>query len=250
MGAVFIIWLRELKKFWRNKSRIIGSLGMPFFMLVILGSGLNRMVGSGVVGGGSYQAFIMPGIVGMVLLFASMFSGVSVIWDKQFGFMKEILVAPVSRTRIIIGKTLGGATTAILQAILVLVIALGLGIRPHSVLGFLLALLVMFLISVAFVALGTAIASKMTDMHGFQLIMNFLIMPLFFLSGALFPLTDAPAWLQTLSYFDPMTYGVEALRYCLLGTSGIAFQVSLSVLVGFMIVSIGVGTYFFKRMEI
>jgi ABC-2 type transport system permease protein len=249
MGAVSIIWLRELKKYWRNKSRIIGSLGMPFFMLVIVGGGLNRMVGTGTTGG-SYQAFIMPGIVGMVLLFASMFSGVSVIWDKQFGFMKEILVAPVSRTRIIIGKTLGGATTALLQALLMLLISLVLGIRLHSVVGFFLALVVMFLISVAFVALGTAIASKMTDMHGFQLIMNFLIMPLFFLSGALFPLTDAPAWLQTLSYVDPLTYGVEALRYCFLGASTIAFPLSVLVLIGFTIVSIGIGTYFFNRMEV
>jgi ABC-2 type transport system permease protein len=250
MKAIFIIWLRELKKFWRNKSRIIGSLGMPFFFLIFIGAGLDKIVSSPVLGGGNYSLFIMPGIIAMVILFGSIFSGVSVIWDKQFGFMKEMLVAPISRTRIMVGKSLGGATTAVLQAILMLILSAIIGIRPNSIYGFLLAIPLMFLISVSFVALGMAIASKMNDMHGFQLIVNFMIMPIFFLSGALFPLNNVPGWLHILSVINPMRYGVEALRYCLIGSSTVPFFVSVSVLVVFSMVSIALGTILFRRMEI
>jgi len=249
MQEILIIIQRELKKYWRNKSRIVGTLGMPFFMLFIFGSGLDGVVQNPMLEGG-YSKFIMPGIIGMVLLFSSIFSGISVIWDKQFGFMKEMLVAPISRIRIVIGKTLGGAMTSILQAFLMLALSFILGIRPTTITGTLLAIPIMFLISISFVAIGTAIASQMNDMHGFQLIMNFLIMPLFFLSGALFPLQNAPMWLKVLTYIDPMTYAVEALRYCFLGVSAIAFPISVAVLSGFAVISISVGTYLFKRMQI
>jgi ABC-2 type transport system permease protein len=249
MQEILIIVQRELKKYWRNKSRIVGTLGMPFFMLFIFGAGLDNVVDNPMFSGG-YSQFIMPGIIGMVLLFNSIFSGVSVIWDKQFGFMKEMLVAPISRVRIIIGKTLGGASTSIFQGFLMLALSFILGVRPTWFIGTLIAIPIMFLISISFVAIGTAIASQMNDMHGFQLIMNFLIMPLFFLSGALFPLNNVPAWLRVLTYIDPMTYAVEALRFCFLGTSAIAFPISIAVLLLFAAASITAGTILFRRMQI
>jgi len=249
MQAVYIIWLRELKKYWRNKSRIVGSLGMPFLLLFVMGSGLNNVIEHPMLQG-NYTAFIMPGIIGMVLLFSSIFSGVSVIWDKQFGFMKEMLVAPITRRKIIYGKVLGGGTTSIIQALIMLTISFILGIRFDSLVGLLLALPVMFLISSSFVAIGTAIASRMNDMHGFQLIVNFLIMPLFFLSGALFPLDGLPLWLKTITIFNPMTYGVEALRYCLLGVASIPLLTSVMVLFIFSAVTIAISTMFFRNMEV
>jgi ABC-2 type transport system permease protein len=246
MSAIYIIWLREFKKYYRNKSRIIGSLGMPFFFLVIVGSGLGSVMPLGQ----RYSEFIMPGVLGMVLMFSSVFSGISIIWDKQFGFMKEMLVAPVSRTEIIIGKTLGGSTTAIIQALIMLTISLLLGNRIQSIAGLIAALGVMFLISLSFVGIGTAIAARMNDMQGFQLIMNFMIMPLFFLSGALFPLDGLPGWLSTLTLLDPLTYGVDALRYFLIGASNFSPLVSVGVLASFMAVSVGIGAALFRRMEV
>ncbi len=250
MKGIYIIWLRELKKYWRNKSRIVGSLGMPFFLMFIVGSGLNESIKTPMLAGQGYTAFIMPGIIGMVLMFSSVFSGVSVIWDKQFGFMKEMLVAPISRTRIIIGKTLGGATTSISQALIMLLISFIIGVRLESFVGFLYAIPIMLLISCSFVAIGTAIASKMNDMHGFQLIVNFLIMPLFFLSGALFPIENLPAWLSFITKINPLTYGVEGLRYSFLGTSSIPYLNCIMILSVFFILSIAVGTYFFRKMEV
>ncbi len=221
--GIYALWKRELIRFFRSKSRLIGSLGMPFFFLAILGTGLNSTIAVPIEGG--YLQFIAPGIIGMVLMFASMFSGIIVIMDRQFGFLKETLVAPISRLSVVLGKGLGGATTAVIQGIIIMIIAILLGAQVQLV-NILLLLVFMFMISMMFVSLGIAIASTMTDMHGFQLIMNFLIMPMFFLSGALFPLSSAPDFLRTASLFDPLTYGVAGLRYLILGSSGIDFGVS------------------------
>jgi ABC-2 type transport system permease protein len=245
--AIYFLWKREMIRFFRSKSRVLGSLGMPFFFLAILGSGMN---GVSVMPGvqGNYMDFITPGVLGMVLLFGSVFSGVIVIMDRQFGFLKETLVAPVNRTSIVIGKALGGGTAAVLQGILMLGLALLLGVQLN--LGEAIPLvLVMGLISVSFVALGIAIASTMEDMHGFQLISNFVIMPMFFLSGALFPLENAPEIMRTVSYFDPLTYGVEALRYFLLGYSSIPIAVCVGVLIGFGALCTGVAAYLFNKIE-
>ncbi|MBN2067863.1 MAG: ABC transporter permease [Candidatus Diapherotrites archaeon] len=246
MLGIYILWRREIIRFFRSKSRVVGSLGMPFFFLAILGTGLNNAFA--IPGQGNYLQFITPGIIGMVLMFGSMFSGITVLMDRQFGFLKETLVAPISRTSIVIGKALGGATTAIVQGAIILGVAMLLGaqVQPANI-----ALLAAFmvLISVAFVSLGTAIASVMEDMHGFQLIMNFLIMPLFFLSGALFPLSSAPEFLQAASMLDPLTYGVDGLRFLLLGSSEIPFAVSLAVLTGFCAAFIALAAFLFSRIE-
>ena len=249
ISDAYTIWLREIIRFFREKTRVIGSLGMPFFFLAILGSGLgsNFQVQNFE---GSYMSYIMPGILGMVLLFGSLFAGISVIWDKQFGFMKEILVSPVSRVSIMVGKVLGGATTAIFQALLMLAISLLIGVEISGFYGILFAFVFMFLISFSFVSLGVAFASKLEDMHGFQLIMNFMIMPLFLLSGALFPLEGLPASIRWVTYFDPLTYGVEGLRYSLLGVSYIPVLKSIAVLLAFSSAALLIGTHFFKKMQI
>jgi len=247
LTAIFFLWKRELIRFFRAKSRIIGSIGMPFFFLAILGTGLNAAFSMPGMQG-NYLAFITPGILAMVLLFGSITSGITVLMDRQFGFLKETLVAPVKRSSIIVGKALGGATTAIVQGIIMLGIALLLGVSMQFS-SFLLVLALMFIISIAFVSLGIAIASLMEDMHGFQLIMNFLIMPMFFLSGGLFPLSKAPDIVRAISYIDPLTYGVETLRFALLGQSSMPFLLSFGVLIGFLLASLTAAAYLFGKIE-
>ncbi len=248
MTAIYTIWLRNVKKYLRSKSRIIGSLAQPLFFLVILGFGLKSVTIPGVQT--NYVDFVFPGIIAMTVLFTSIFSGIQVIWDKQFGFLKETLVAPVSRTSIMIGQTLGGATTALIQGALILILSLLITGVHTNFLGILIALGFMILIGLSLTSIGIIIASRMEDMQGFQLIMNFLIMPLFLLSGALFPLSTAPKALQILTYFDPVTYGVEGIRYGLLGTSQINPLICLLVLIVFTIVITIIGGISFRKMKI
>ncbi len=248
MEVVYILWLRQLKRYLRSKSRIIGSLGQPILFLFALGLGFGPVYQK--AGEGNYFQFLVPGIIAMSILFTSMFMGIEIIWDRQFGFLKETLVAPVSRLKIMIGRTLGGATVAILQGIIVFIISLIFGFRFAGWLDLLLGILVMFLIAIIFTALGTAIASLLEDMHGFQLIMSFLIMPLFFLSGALFPLADLPQALGIVVRFDPLTYGVDALRGSLLASYSFSWQLDLTVLVLLAAVFLSVGAYLFTKIEI
>jgi len=250
MKSIYIIWLRWVKRYLRSKSRIIGSLGMPLFFLILLGFGLNPSVKMAGVEKG-YFGFVVPGIVAMSVLFVSMFAGIQVIWDKQFGFLKETLVAPISRVEIMIGQTFGGATTSLIQGLVTMVIAILLGGGlTFELKGFLIALAFMLLIGISFTALGIAIASKMEDMHGFQLIMNFVIFPIFGLSGALFPIDNIPQWARYLVYVDPMTYGVEGIRYGLLGTSNITPVASFLFLSSFTLLTIIVGQHLFKKVEV
>lgn len=249
MDIVYTIWLRNIKRYLRSKSRIVGSLGMPLFFLLVLGFGLNSVVNLPDSGYG-YIGFIIPGIISMSVLFTSVFSGIQIIWDKQFGFLKETLVAPVSRLEIMVGQTLGGATTAFIQGFIILVLSLFLGLNVANVGGFLVAFVFMVLIGLSFTALGVAIASKMEDMHGFQLIMNFVIFPIFGLSGALFPIDNLPKWLKSLTLADPLTYGVEGIRYGLLGTSQINPVVSFFALAGFTAFMVVCGAYLFRRINV
>jgi ABC-2 type transport system permease protein len=250
MDIVYTIWLRNMKRYLRSKSRIIGSLGMPLFFLLVLGFGLNSVVQIPGGTGQGYIGFIIPGIVAMSVLFTSVFSGIQIIWDKQFGFLKETLVAPVSRLEIMLGQTLGGATTAFIQGFIILALSLFMGLNVTSVSGFLIAALFMVLIGLSFTAFGIAIASKMEDMHGFQLIMNFVIFPIFGLSGALFPIDSLPSWLRSLTLLDPLTYGVEGIRYGLLGTSQVNPFFGFVVLAGFTVFMVVVGAALFRRIEV
>jgi ABC-2 type transport system permease protein len=245
LSAVLALWKREVIRFFRAKSRIIGTLGFPFFFLAVLGTGLNNVMA---IPGTNYLDFMTPGILSMVIMFGSVFSGVIVIMDRQFGFLKETLVAPVSRISIIAGKSLGGATTAMFQGILMLAMAVLLGahIELESIP---VTVGLMLLVSLSFVSLGTAIASMMEDMHGFQLVMNFLVMPMFFLSGALFPIESAPDLIRYVSYINPLTYAVEAFRFFLSGTSRMAIEVSIGVLVFFLAATTILAAHLFSRIE-
>ncbi len=248
MSAVYIMWLREVKRFIRSKSRIVGALGQPILFLVALGYGLGPVFQK--AGQGNYLEFIAPGIIGMSIIFTAIFNGMQVIWDRQFGFLKETMVAPVSRLSVMFGRTLGGATVASTQGTLVLLIAIAAGFRPISWFSIVPALFVMLLIALLFSALGIMVASRLQDMQGFQLIMNFLVMPLFFLSGALFPLTDVPPALFLVARFDPLSYGVDALRYFLIGSATFPLALDLGVLAGVTAFFLALGSYFFSRIEV
>ncbi|MDD1701193.1 MAG: ABC transporter permease [Methanoregula sp.] len=249
MDIVYTIWLRNMKRYIRSRSRIIGSIAMPLFFLLFLGFGLNSVVQlSGI--GGNYVAFLIPGMVAMSVLFTSVFSGIQIIWDKQFGFLKETLVAPVSRLEIMVGQTLGGATTAVLQGSMILVLSVFIGFWISSPVGFLIALGFMILIGISFTAFGIAIASRMEDMTGFQLIMNFVVFPLFGLSGALFPISSLPAWVRPVTLLDPLTYGVEGIRYGLTGVSQINPLVCGAVIGSFTIVMTVLGAFLFRKIRL
>lgn len=248
MIAIYTLWLREVKKYFRSKSRIIGSLGQPLLFLVALGFGLGPVFKA--AGQGDYIQFLVPGIISMSILFLAIFSGISVIWDRQFGFLKETLVAPVPRWQIMLGRTLGGATVAVLQGIIVFLISLLLGFHLQNMSLLLLAFVFMLMISLLFTALGTAIASILEDMHGFQLIMNFLVMPIFFLSGALFPLTDLPKILKTIVMFDPLSYGVDGLRGTLGGVAQFGLFTDFWILAATVAVLVAIGSYLFSKIQV
>lgn len=249
MDVIYTIWLRSVKRYIRSKSRIIGSLGMPMFFLLFLGFGLNSVVMIPTTGE-DYVVFLAPGIVAMGVLFTSIFSGIQIIWDKQFGFLKETLVAPVTRTEIMLGQTFGGATTAIIQGTIILLLSFLIGLRFPGIPGLLIAAGFMILVGIAFTSLGIAIASRMEDMNGFQLIMSFLIFPIFGLSGAMFPIDSLPAAFKSLTMLDPLTYGVEGIRYGLTGSSQINPAVCLIVLFVFSVAMIMIGAYLFRKTSV
>jgi len=249
MEIIYTIWLRSMKRFVRSKSRIVGSIAMPLFLLVFLGFGLNSVVSTTSLGQ-EYILFLVPGMVAMSVLFTSVFSGIQIIWDKQFGFLKETLVAPVTRLEIMLGQTAGGATTAVIQGIILMVLAVLLGLKITNPVGFCIALGFMVLVGIAFTAFGIAIASRMEDMTGFQLIMNFVIFPIFGLSGALFPISSLPAWLVPITLLDPLTYGVEGIRYGLSGVSQINPVVCAAVIAGFAVAMTAIGAYLFRKISV
>jgi ABC-2 type transport system permease protein len=248
MSTIYILWLRQLKRYSRSKSRIIGSIGQPLLFLLALGYGFGPIYQK--AGGGNYIQFLAPGIIAMSVLFTSVFTGIEIIWDKQFGFLKETLVAPVSRMEIMIGRTFGGATVALLQGIIVFFISLAVGFRPANWLLLPIAVLFMFLIALLFTALGTAIASLLDDMQGFQLIMNFLVMPIFFLSGALFPFQGLPKAITIIGSLDPLAYGVDGLRGTLTNINHFGIHTDFFVLSFVTLVLLIVGNYLFSKIQI
>lgn len=246
--SIYILWLRQLKRYLRSRARIVGSLGQPLLFLIALGFGFGPIYQK--AGGGNYLTFLGPGIIAMGILFTAIFSGIEIIWDKQFGFLKETLVAPVSRLTIMTGRTLGGATVALLQGVIVFIMALLIGFRPSTWMLTPWSLVVMLAIAVIFASLGTAIASVLDDLQGFQLIMNFVVMPTFFLSGALFPLAGLPKAIEIVSRLDPLSYGVDALRWAFEGVSYFGIGIDALVLVLLTAVLLGIGSYLFSRIEI
>ena len=248
MGAIYVMWLRQLKKYWRSKPRMIASLGQPLLFLLAMGFGLSSIYAKG--GGGNYVSFLVPGIVSMAILFTSMFTGIEIIWDRQFGFLKETLVAPVPRWEIMFGRILGGATVATFQGLIIFAVTFLVGFRPFNLLYLPIAFVFMFLIALLFTAFVTVVASRMEDMQAFPILMNFFIMPIFFLSGALFPLDDVPDALRVVSSLNPLSYGVDGLRGSLIGTAhfGLGFDVLvLSAVTGSCLI---LGSYLFSKIQI
>jgi len=227
---------------------VVASLGQPLLYLLVLGFGFGPVFQK--AGNGSYLQFVAPGVIGMSVLFTSVFSGIGLLWDRQFGFLKETLVAPVPRITVMIGKTLGGATVATIQGLLVLIICLIAGFRPVSWAALPIALVFMILTAIVFAGLGMAIGSTLQDMQGFQLIMNFVVMPIYFLSGALFPLTGLPSVLSFLTRIDPLSYGIDGLRSVLLGASQFEPALSLAVLGGVALLFLALGGYSFSKIQL
>src|ERR1700724_1526134 len=229
MSVVYALWLRQLKRYVRSRARIVGALGQPLLFLLALGFGFGPIFER--AGQGSYIQFLAPGVISMAVLFTSIFSGIELIWDRQFGFLKETLVAPVPRLTIMIGRTLAGCRAG------------GLAALPAA-LGF------MALIALTFTALGTAIASVLQDFQGFQLVMNLLVMPIFFLSGALFPLSHVPRALALAASLDPLAYGVDGLRSALIGLSHFGAATDLAVLAALSAILLASGGSLFSKIEL
>lgn len=226
LRGIYIIWYRDLIRYTRDRMRLLSSLAQPILYLVVFGTGLGaslRVAAGPLAGAGThfnYKQFLFGGVMGMAVLFTSIFSAMSIVWDKEFGFLKEILVAPIKRWTVAVGKTLGGATQAMIQGLILLILAplAGVKLKPLTILEL---IPLVFVLAFGLTAMGVALSSRMKTLQGFQAVMNFIMLPLFFLSGALFPLNDLPAWMSFLTRIDPVSYGVDPLRRVVLASSGV-----------------------------
>ncbi len=248
MHVIYILWLRQLKRYVRSKPRMLAALGQPLLFLIAFGFGLGPIFEQ--AGRGNYIQFLAPGLAAMAILFNAVFSGLELIWDRQFGFLKETLVAPTPRIVIMIGRTLGGATVALVQGVVVVLICFAAGFRITTWAMLPTAFAFMALTAVMFAALGTAIASLLNDFQGFPLIMNFLVMPMFFLSGALYPLKDVPRVLAIVAAVDPLSYAVDGIRNALIGEVHYGIGLDLVVLTAVTAAFVALGGYLFSRIEI
>jgi len=245
LDGLYALWYREFKVFLREKSRIVSSLFTPLLWIVVFGGGLGSSVS---LGGTNYQVFIFPGILTMTILFSSIFFGLYIVWDKKIDFFKEVLVAPLSRLTIFAGKTLGGCTDALIQGSLMLAFGVILGIS-YSVQMVVQAIIFMLVLAAAVVSIGLIIGSFMESPEGFNLIISFLVFPLFFLSGALFPIDNLPSWLRVFTTLNPVTYAVDGMRGVMLGMSTFPVMMDFGVLLGFAVVMIVIGSIAFSRMK-
>ncbi|HEY4963740.1 MAG TPA: ABC transporter permease [Candidatus Saccharimonadales bacterium] len=247
MKVIYFLWLRQLKRYIRSKSRIVGSVGQPLLFLLALGFGLGAAFKH--AGQGNYLEFLVPGIMVQTVLFSAMFFGAMIIFDRQFGFLKETMVAPVSRFKIMIGGALGGATTATIQGTLVLLISFALGFRVYNYALIPVAIGIMAIMAIAIACFSSAFGSFVQDMQGFQAINQFLVFPLYFLSGALYPLNNVPTWLKYISEINPISYGVDAMRWVLIGHSTFGIYRDMLVLLVTLAVCAIYGTRRFNRIE-
>lgn len=214
LSAIATIWQRELLRYWRDKTRIVSTLAQPLMFLTIFGFGLRRTLATGALGV-DFVLFMYPGILAISVMSVAFFSTISTVWDREFGFLKEILVAPIPRTAIALGKTLGAMTVASIQAVALLALAplIHLRLDVHVLPSVLLVLLV---VAFTIAGFGLLVASLMRTTESFGLVMQLLVFPMFFLSGAFFPLTAVPRWMAVIAHMDPLIYGVDALRQLLL----------------------------------
>jgi len=241
--AIRMIWMRDLIRHFRDKIRLLGSISRPILWLLIMGTGLRAAFN---VQGVPYTHFIFPGIIAMNLIFAAMYSTISIIWDREFGFLREILVAPIPRSSIVLGKTLSGSTVAFIEGLFVLVFAPFIKINIPLAHLFLL-LPVMFFVAFVCTSLGIAIAARMTSFEGFGVISNFVIMPMFFLSGAMFPIDNLPPWINIAVSLNPLTYGVDLLRRVTLGIKVFPLYIDFLCLAIFALVMSIISVFEFNR---
>lgn len=246
LSGIFALWYREFVIFTREKSRVLASVLTPLMWLVLLGSGLGSVVD---FGGVNYRTYIFPGILSMASIFGSIFFGTYIIWDKKIDFLKEVMAAPISRTAIFLGKALGGTTDVLIQILILLVIGLFIGIQ-YTLISIIGVLIIIFILTLGLVSIGLTLGSRMESTEGFGFIVSLVILPLFFLSGALYPVDKLPEWLMIFNRMDPVTYAVDGLRGMLLGLNHFDIWFDLGVLTAFSLVMIGVGTHAFQRMKV
>jgi ABC-2 type transport system permease protein len=243
--GIYAVWLREAKIYVREKERLISAVISPLLWIFGFGAGLGSSVQS--ISGYPYQTFIYPGIMVMTVLFTSLFYGVYIIWDRKLDFLKEVLVAPVSRASVFAGKMLGGATDAMVQVVYLIIIGFFISI-PFTPLVIIEAFLMLLLISIAMVSIGLVIGANLQSPEGFSLVINFVMWPMFFFSGALFPVSNLGPWLSAVTFINPLTYGVDALRGIILGINHFPIMLDVAALALFAAIMIGIGVASFKRM--
>ena len=244
IGDIYAIYLREVLRLWRQKVRLVTMIMMPLLWLGVIGNAFNSVMNLPTQG--DFLSFLTPGILVMTMVFTATISGITTVFDREFGFLKEMLVAPIKRESILIGKMLGGVTQAVIQGFLILILAILMGVKfsGASIPGLIFT---MILVSIAFVSLGLAVASKLTSMEGFQMVMNFMIQPMIFLSGAFYPTAFLPRWLKAMVKINPLTYGVDAMRYFAIGVNEFNIVADLFILLIFSIAMILIGGYFFRK---
>jgi ABC-2 type transport system permease protein len=247
METVYILWLRQMKKFRRSGLRMFMSVVQPLVYFLALGYGFNTIFQQ--AGRGSYIQFIVPGVISQTILFTSMFWGANILFDKQFGFLKETLVAPVSRTTVMLGGALGGATIGVIQGIVLFLVALVFGFHPHSWPALFLTVLFMSMLSFAIVSFSSAIGAAVNDMPSFMAVTNFLVVPLFFLSGSMFPLDNIPAVMKVIASVNPLSYAVDAMRTTLINQSHFGLGIDFAVMTGILFILVIFSIYRFKRIE-
>jgi len=217
LRGIYTIWYRDLLRFWRDKARMFSSMIMPLLFLLVFGTGLSSRLG--LFGDGiNFSQFLFPGIIGMTVLMSALMSGMSVVWDREFGFLKEVLVAPISRASVAVGKTLGAATISLIQGAFVLLLAPVIGVS-FSIGTMLVLLPLMFMLAASLASLGVLMATRIKSMEAFQAIMQLMVMPMVFLSGVFFPVAGLPAWMNALVKLNPATYGIDSIRQVMLGVS-------------------------------
>lgn len=247
-GVLYTLWLRQMKRYVRTRSRIVGAIGQPILFLLALGYGVGSVYKK--AGEGNYLEFLVPGIIIQTILFSGVFWGIQILFDKRFGFLKEMLVAPVSRFRILLGNASGGATISLLQGLFVFLVSVALGFRPHSWSFVPLAFVIALALSLALTSFGAGLASIVEDFQGFQGINNFLIFPLYFLSSALYPLNHAPTFLRILSECNPLSYCVDALRWSLIDQHHFNLGIDFAVITATLIVCVVFAVNRFDRLQV
>jgi ABC-2 type transport system permease protein len=247
METIYILWLRQMKKYRRSGLRMVLSIIQPLVYFLALGYGFNSIFQQ--AGHGSYIQFIVPGVVAQTILFTSIFWGANIIFDKQFGFLKETLVAPVSRITVMMGGALGGATIGVIQGIVLLLIALAFGFHPYSWPGLLISIGFMIMLSLAMVSFSSGIGAVVNDMPSFMAATNFLVVPLFFLSGSMYPLDNIPGVMKVIAILNPLSYAVDAMRTTLINQSHFGLTTDFLVMTGTLILLICFSIYRFKRIE-